>query len=222
MKAIASRTELLLHADPAFAAGSGSFSSGLETLAEEGWVTSVDALEDLLDEALVYRWNSFDRVFLVRAYQCSDTDGLSLLDDQVDVHLLGESVRKSSRRAGHALLGVWARLGDMQLARLREAIPAGAHLPVAQAAVAQTRGMSLADIEALYGWQVISTYSSSALRLGLCGHRSIQQLMTRASARLGELLANPVPDGALPRAWTPKHDIAAERHRHSDMRLFAS
>ncbi|MBB1058534.1 urease accessory protein UreF [Dietzia cercidiphylli] len=217
-----SRTELLLGADPAFAAGAGSFSSGLETLVEDGWVTSPAELAVLLDEALVHRWNSFDRVFLNRAYPCGGEGELLTLDTEVDVHLIGEAARKASRRAGHALLGVWTRLGDTRSAHLRRAIPAGAHLPVAQAAVAQARGLRLADIEALSGWQVVSSYASSAVRLGAVGHRSIQHLMTRAAERLDELLALPVPDGARPTAWTPKQDIAAERHQNSDLRLFAS
>lgn len=217
-----SRTALLLHADPAFAAGAGSFSSGLETLVADGWVTSPAELAVLLDEALVHRWNSFDRVFLNQAYGCHELDELLALDTDVDVHLIGEAARKASRRAGRALLGVWARLGDPLSSHVRAAIPAGAHLPVAQAVVAQARGLGLRDAEALSGWQVVSSYSSSAVRLGAAGHRSIQELMTRASGRLDELLGLPVPDGARPTAWTPKHDIAAERHRHSDLRLFAS
>lgn len=128
----------------------------------------------------------------------------------------------ASRRAGRALLGVWARLGDTRSEHLRRAIPAGAHLPLAQAAVAQARGLRLPDIEALSGWQVVSSYSSCAVRLGAVGHRSIQHIMTRAAERLDELLARPVPDDAQPTAWTPTHDIAVERHRTSDLRLFAS
>ncbi|MFJ5870738.1 urease accessory UreF family protein [Dietzia sp. KRD202] len=217
-----SRIELLLNADPAFAAGAGSFSSGLETLVADGWATSPAELAALLDEALVHRWNSFDRVFLDRAFRCDATDALLALDDELDLHLIGEAARKASRRAGGALLGVWARLGDTRSALLRRVCPAGTHLPVAQAAVGRARGLELADIEALSGWQVISSYSSSAVRLGAAGHRSIQELMTRAASRLDDLLALPVPDGARPTAWTPKHDIAAERHRHSDLRLFAS
>lgn len=218
-----SRVALLLHADPAFAAGAGSFSSGLETLAAEEWITTADTLEEVLREALAQRWNSFDRVFLARAYAAApDPDHLLTVDSDLNRHLIGEAARTASRRAGGALLGVWARLEDPEASQMRARSPEGVHLPVAQALIAKSHGLSLEDMETLAGWAVVSSYASSAVRLGISGHRRVQHMITRAATHLRTLLDLPIAAGTEPVTWTPRHDIAMERHQNSGLRLFAS
>ncbi len=218
-----SRSMLLLHSDPAFAAGAGSFSAGLETLTREGWVRTSSELEDAIFEALESRWNTFDRIFLARAYAAdADVDRLSDHNAEIETELIGLASRQSSRRAGSALLGLWARLGYADAARLREILPGGVHLPIAQGMVARMHSLSLPDIEFLAGWSMVSSYASSAVRLSVSGHSKIQRILIRSAERLKSLLETRVDPNAVPYAWTPHHDIAIERHRKSKLKLFAS
>ena len=184
----------LMHADPAFAAGGGSFSSGLERLAADGWAASQDELVERMVEAVSARWNPHDRVYLVRALTLPGPERVTL-DLDVEASTPGQEARSASRRAGSALLATWARLG------LAEAV---------------------GDAESLSCWAVLGGYASSAVRLGVIGHRGAQEALLTAHARLSPLLERPVADDAEPWTFTPLHDIAIERHALSDMKLFAS
>lgn len=219
----AHRTLLLLNSDPVFAAGAGSFSSGLETLAGDGWVLTSDDLRQVIHEALVLRWNTFDRVFLSMAYQANgELSALLDVHDQLEMQLFGAAARSASRRAGAAAIGMWARLGLTEAVEMRMHRPTGLHLPIAQAVIANAQQMSLGDLESIAGWSVITSYASSALRLGMFGHLKIQELLIDASQELDRMLGYPVPASAEPFAWTPNLDIALERHSEAEVRLFAS
>jgi urease accessory protein len=216
---------LLLHGDPAFASGAASFSSGLETMVADGWVTSKDELVAMMVGAIRCRWNTFDRVFLGRASRAGDQDELAEVDRELEVSMLGASARSASRRAGVALLGAWTRLGREEVARYRErvlAVGEGGHLSVAQGFVYSANGLDLRAAESLSCWAVLAGYASGAVRLGVVGHRSAQLALLEASGVIGELLASPVDPAATPCAWTPLLDIAIERHANAELRLFAS
>ncbi len=219
----------LLNADPAFGSGASSFSSGLETLVGDGLVGDPDGLVALMTDAVRLRWNTFDRVFLSRSYALgcrseSDADRLAL-DRELEVSMPGHSARGSSRRAGAALLGTWARLGSPSVIRYRHRVKGTAfagHLAVAQGLVWSERGLTLDDAEALACWAVLSAYASGAVRLGVVGHRSAQFALITAERELAPLLEQPVPDDAVPHSFTPIHDIALERHRLAELKLFVS
>ena len=214
----------LMHADPAFAAGGGSFSSGLERLAADGWAASQDELVERMVEAVSARWNPHDRVYLVRALTLPGPERVTL-DLDVEASTPGQEARSASRRAGSALLATWARLGLAEAVAYRDVVratPGCGHLPIAQAVVFGARGLSVRDAESLSCWAVLGGYASSAVRLGVIGHRGAQEALLTAHARLSPLLERPVADDDEPWTFTPLHDIAIERHALSDMKLFAS
>jgi urease accessory protein len=215
----------LLHADPAFASGASSFSSGLETLVSDGHVRTESDLVAVMVDAASQRWNSFDRVFLVRSFAASSDLGRIAVDEDVERSTLGSDARRASRRAGGALLGTWARLGRTEVTHYRELVHGGAalgHLSVAQGIVFASNGLDLASAENLACWSVLSGFASGAVRLGVVGHRSAQTALIDAQKALAPLLALPVDPLATPMVWTPVIDIAVERHAYADMRLFAS
>lgn len=214
----------LMHADPAFAAGGGSFSSGLERLAADGWVATSDDLLARMVEAVTARWDPFDRVYLVRAFGMPPQERLAL-DLDLEASTLGHEARSASRRAGTALLATWARLGLTVAAEYREAVrshPGAGHLAVAQAVVFDARGLSIRDAESLSCWAVLSGFASSAVRLGVIGHVGAQTALLEAHVAVAGMLEKTVSAGAEPWTFTPLHDIAIERHSLSDMKLFAS
>ena len=215
----------LLHADPAFASGASSFSSGLETLVSDGYVRTESELVGVMIDAASLRWNSFDRVFLARAFAAGDDLDRIAVDEDVERSTLGADARRASRRAGGALLGTWARLGSTEVTRYRGLVQDGTtlgHLSVAQGIVFASNGLDLAAAENLACWSVLSGFASGAVRLGVVGHRSAQTALLDAQEALAPLLATRVDPLATPMAWTPVIDIAVERHAYADMRLFAS
>ncbi len=218
-------TGMLLHADPAFASGSSSFSSGLETLVADGWVATGEQLTALMVDTIRSRWNTFDRVFLVRAWATREVADLAGIDREVEVSLLGAAARLASRRAGMALLGTWERLGQREASAYRAQLgngSPGGHLCVAQGLVYSANGLDLAEAESLASWAVLSAYASGAVRLGAIGHRAAQVALVQAQDLVTIVLETPVDPSATPMAWTPVSDIAVERHSLSDLRLFAS
>jgi urease accessory protein len=222
---LSSATSALLLADPAFAAGAGSFSSGLETLASDGLVTGLDDLVEVMVGAIRGRWNTFDRVFLNRALAALDDDARLEIDWEIEASTAGKAARDASRRAGSALLGTWARLGNEAAARYRRLLtgaPHAGHLVVAQAIVFAERELPLTDAEALACWATLSSYASGAVRLGIVGHRSAQQALLAAEEAVRPLLSIPVDASAEPHAFAPLHDIALERHSLAELTLFAS
>lgn len=58
----------MVHLDPLFAAGAGSFSNGIETLIVDSWITTPSELEEFVLDSLENRWNTFDRIFMARAW----------------------------------------------------------------------------------------------------------------------------------------------------------
>lgn len=215
----------LLHADPAFASGAASFSGGLETLVADGLVRDADGLAAAMADAVRLRWNPLDRVLLVRSHGAADDDARLAVDREAELSILGAAARAASRRAGLALLGTWARLGDADATRYRGVARATAHaghLPVAQGLVFRAQRVPLADAEALACWALLSGYASGAVRLGLIGHRAAQRALLDARTLADALLAVPVAPDAIPHAFTPVHDIAVERHALADLTLFAS
>lgn len=214
----------LLHADPAFAAGAGSFSSGLERLAGDGWVTTPAQLTASMLEVIRYRWSPFDRPFLVRGFGAGESE-LTLLDLDIEASMPGAEARAASRRAGTALLGMWARLGLASAGNYREVVRSGdalGHLPVAQGIIFAARGLSCDEAQALSCWAVLSSFAASAVRLGLVGHQSAQEALLTAVEDSRQLLSEPVATDAIPWTCTPVQDIAVERHALSNLKLFAS
>ncbi|GAA2225517.1 hypothetical protein N1031_04510 [Herbiconiux moechotypicola] len=220
----------LLQADPAFASGATSFSSGLETLVADGFVTDADTLTRFLTDSVALRWNTFDRVVLVRSHALGlDTprsdDARLALDRETEITTPGERARSASRRAGIGLLGTWARLGSLAAARYRDlarSTTGCGHLAVAQGLVHAEQGVSLADSEAVACWALLSGQASSAVRLGVVGHRAAQTALLEARRLVEPLLAHPVAADAVPHAFTPVTDIALERHSLAELKLFAS
>jgi len=211
--------------DSAFPSGAFAFSWGLEGLAADGLIEDADDVADIIVQQLTRRWNSMDRVLLVRAYAALDIEAITTVDRLAEAATFSAPMRAGSRRAGRALLGVGARLGLDGLRDYREAAAEDAclgHLAVIQGLVFRAAGLPLALAEMLSGWAVIGGLSSAAVRLGLIGHVEALRMAGPLRATLAGLLETPVAADAALSSFTPLVDIAVTRNAQRDMRMFAT
>jgi urease accessory protein len=212
-------------ADSAFPAGGFAFSWGLEGLAADGLVDNAADVAEVIEEQLVQRWNSMDRVLLNGAYEAADLEAIMALDHEAEAATASGPMRAGSRRAGRALIGVFARLGQARAARYRAAAdddPSLGHLAVAQGLVFRDAGLPLALAEMVSGWTMASGLASAAVRLGLMGHLDAQAILTRLRQTLAHLLGREVPAGATIASFTPLSDIAVSRNAGRHLRMFAT
>lgn len=214
----------LVHLDPLFAAGSGSFSFGLESLVRDGFIREPRDVASFVEQVMTQRWNTFDRVYLAMCWSLDDSR-LIEIDELVEVSTIGVVARQASRRAGRAMLGMWARLNDAAAITYRKEVKADrarGHLSVVQALIYRNQELSLDAAETLSCGTLLSVLVSSAVRLGVVGHRDAQRIILESTERMQPLLCDPVDTAREPTAWTPLQDIAIERHSRVDARLFAS
>jgi urease accessory protein len=215
----------LQQGDSAFPSGGFAFSWGLEGLCDEGMVATAADLGAFLDDMLANRWAGFDRIALRRAFLTAAPEAAAETDAAVEAALWSAPLREGSRRAGRALLGAQARLGNAAAATYRDLAGRDAalgHLPVAQGVSWRGAGLPLAAAEALGAWSALQAAATAALRLGAVGHAEAQAAMTAARPRAAAILAaTPPPDAPL-LAFTPVADIALTRHARRDARLFAT
>jgi urease accessory protein len=216
---------MLQISDSAFPSGALSFSSGLERLVADGIVTDEEDLFNVMCGFLTHKWNTFDRVFMLRSLELTDSVQRARLDSDVEISTLSDADRISSRRAGRALLGSWARIGAAECDDYRKTVnesPTLGHLCVVQGLVYQCSGLTKEAAELVSSWSVISGMTSAAVRLDLVGYLSAQKILTRIRPLLVSLLAQSPATHQTPHAWSPLVDIAMMRHHYSDSRQFAS
>ena len=215
---------LLQHSDSAFPSGSVSFSSGLERLVADGFVTDGTSFTAMLFDAIKNRWNTFDRVFLARSF-VTDAAGRCAIDREFEASVFCANARASSRRAGLAMLGTWSRMDDPEAIDYRALVHSGlafGHLPIVHGLVYASAGLDLPTAETAACWTTASALANAAIRIGAIGPLSAQGALTELREEFAALLDEPVGLEDPPSAWTPVQDIAQARHTLADLRLFAS
>ncbi|MEE4625737.1 urease accessory UreF family protein [Pseudomonas alliivorans] len=230
-------------ADSFFPTGAVAWSWGLETLKADGHLGQIERVPPrrrqretrpdrsaelcgFVEGQLRHRWNSFDRAFLVAAWQSADDlDQLMLLDAQVEALTMAEELRQGSRRVGQALLGVHAALGTPGAERYQHQVLVGetpGHLCVLQGLIWKQLGMQLEHCQLAAAHGLCTGLVSAAVRLGVMGHVDAQRVLTSIQPLIAQLLAldPPEPDNAS--GFTPMAEIAVMRHETQELRLFAN
>ncbi len=222
---VATALALLQYGDSAYPAGGFAFSWGVEGLAADGLLDGPQELDDLIADHLRRRWNSMDRVLLARGYQADTPAAVAAVDRLAEASTAAAAMRDGSRRAGRALLGVSARRGGPLSRAYRALLATDArlgHLPVMQAVANRDAGLDLAAAELVSGWSLVNGLASAAVRIGSVGHVEAQRALEAAQGVLAALLAERLPEDAVPSSFTPLTDIAVSRARHRPVRLFTT
>ncbi|MWB77410.1 urease accessory protein UreF [Pseudooceanicola sp. 216_PA32_1] len=220
---------LLQTADSSFPSGAFAFSSGLETLAEEGRANGAADIRTLLADQVVPRWLSFDRPFLREAWaaaSAADPQAVLACDRQCHLQNTVDRLAEASRRVGRSLLTVHARIGTPGASDYRDRIQAtgqgGAlgYEPVVQGVIGAGLGLNAAETEAGALNAVVMGFASAAVRLGRLGALDAQAVLAAIAQDMARGLAAPVPAHA--GAFAPLTEIATLRRNAGQARLFAT
>lgn len=218
---------LLQVSDSAFPSGAFAFSSGLETLVNEGRARNAADIRAVLTGQILPRWASFDRPFLQAAHAAGgDIARLARIEARCHAQNSADRLAEAARRIGRSLLSVHARIGTPGAAEYRAAINAPrlremtGYEPVVQGLVGSGLGLSVAQTELSGLHTVTMGFVSAAVRLGRLGAIEAQALLAAASAQMAEILETPAP--AHPGAFSPFAEIAALRRNTAHASLFAT
>lgn len=213
-------------ADAAFPSGAFAFSYGIEGALALRADMSLREFERLCAAVLQQRWAGYDRVALQRAFRAgADLAALAALDREIEASTMIETLRAGSRRNGASFLAAHARLGQPLAIELRERVKAGGclgHIAIMQGAVWAALQLDLRHAELCSAYTVASGLITSAVRLGAIGALQGQGVLQSLLPLIDELVARPVDDDAELESFIPFLDVAAARHVHAGLRLFAN
>ena len=217
---------LLLLADGRLPAGGYAHSGGLEPAVTAGRVTDMADLESFLigrAETAGMIGASFAAAACARASR-EATSELAELDTELDARLPSPELRKVSRDLGRQLRRAmhsihphphFAALGDAP------------HQPVVMGVAAWVLGLGPRDAALAILHETTTGAAAAAAKVMRVDPFEVHAMLARATDRLDRLagMAAATSDhlaADLPAPGSPLADIAAEHHRRSDARLFAS
>ncbi|MCR9145710.1 MAG: urease accessory protein UreF [Rhodobacteraceae bacterium] len=218
---------LMQTTDSAFPSGAFAFSSGLETLRNEGKVRGAGDVHAILTRQILPRWLGFERPFLKQAMEAADdTDRLLEIDARCHVQNSSDRLAEASRRIGRSLLAVHGRIGTPHVSEFSAAIAqagrgtAAGYEPVVQGVVAAGLGLSPLQAQAGTLNAAAMAFVSAAVRLGCIGAIEAQSLLAQVAPDMARGLAEPCPDRA--GSFSPLSEIAAVRRNTTHASLFAT
>jgi len=217
---------MLQHGDSAFPSGAVSFSWGLETMLQDGLISTAGHLKAYVEGQLCFRWATNDRAALVAAWTADgDLDRAIQYDWRFEAQTLAAELRDGSRRVGSAILAVHCRLGGSCAAAYQNHVRLGAapgHLPVVQGLLWRDLGLACRQAELMSACGLMSGLTAAAIRLGLIGHLDAQRIITAMHPVVMQVLQSPPPPIDRMHAFTPAGEIAAMRHETGEVRLFSN
>ncbi len=214
------------HADSFFPSGAVSFSWGLETMSNQGLVSSRHDLRRFIRAQLTNRWAVFERPVMIHAHTAADDwQRLAALDWRVDAQTLAAEQRDGSRRMGAALLAIHVKLETPDaaacLSRVRDGLAAG-HLPVVQGLVWQRLGFDALLIQRMAAHALCTGLLSAALRLAIVGHFDAQRILAELHPVIEDLVGRTIAEPGTVHNFVPQTDIASMNYETDEMRLFAN
>jgi len=217
---------LLQHGDSFFPSGAVSFSWGLEMLKDDEIITSIDGVNDFIENQLLERWGPFERVVLAHSFDCENRlEEIISIDNIVECMTLARELREGSKRLGCALLTTYEKLNNPLAHQYQTLINDGCaygHLPIAQGLIWNSIGLTRNSALSLSAYNFCVSVLGASLRLGLVGHIDCQNSLTKFRKLIIKILAWPIPDIESIHAFTPYADIASMRHENAEARLFAN
>ncbi|MDF3808853.1 MULTISPECIES: urease accessory UreF family protein [Rhodopseudomonas] len=218
--------QAIWQADGSFPSGSFAFSYGIEGLIALRGNVDATALLEIISGLLRQRWNSCDRVALLRAFRAGGNIAeIAVADRDVEASTFGVSMREGSRRNGGAFLASHARLADGIASTLRKAVRSGeclGHITVMQGAVWQELGLDEELAQLTSGYAIASSAVAAAVRLGAIGALEGQKVLAGSLPLIEQLMLHSIPTETELRSFLPYLEVAAARHTRADLRLFAN
>jgi urease accessory protein len=220
------RAALLILADGRLPSGGYAHSGGLEPSVIDGRVPDAAALESFLQgrAATAGFVAACFAAAACEAVRSGHAGALSILDSELDARLPSPAVRGVSRALGRqlarALRGIYPG-----------AIPAGltqdAHQPLVYGAAAAAFTLGPRDAAQIVLHESVAGPAAAAAKVLRIDPFVVHSMLVRMAHRLDELgdeaaRYTSVSPADLPALGSPLLDLAAERHRYSKVRLFAS
>jgi urease accessory protein len=222
---------LLMLADGRFPAGGHAHSGGLEVAVADGAVRDLDGLRQFL-RGRVHTQGLTQAALAaaacaVAAGPSADTD-LRELDGHADARHPAAVQRRVSRTQGRAVLRAGrAAWPSAALDALAASTPAGTHHAPALGAVAAAAGLDPGQAALASAYGSVSGPASAALRLLGLDPYGVHAVIASLGADCESVAAAAAtaargPWSELPAAGGSLSDVAAIRHEHWEVRLFAS
>ncbi|WP_324754179.1 urease accessory protein UreF [Roseovarius sp. Pro17] len=217
---------LLLLADGRLPAGGYAHSGGLEPAVTAGRVTNMADLESFLigrAETAGLIAAAFAAAACARA-QRGDLSELPELEAELDARIPSPELRKVSRDLGRQLRRAMSSIHPHSYFAELGVAP---HQPVVMGVSAAVLGLGPRDAAVAILHETNAGAAAAAAKIMRVDPFQVHAILARATDRLDRLagraaeVANDLP-ADLPAPGSPLADIAAEHHRRTDVRLFAS
>lgn len=217
---------ILQFGDSFFPSGAVSFSWGIEMLKEDDVITSIKGIDNFLENQLINKWATFERVILAHTYLNADNiNKVSTIDNLVECMTVTSELREGSKRLGTALLATHTRLNTPNAYRYQRLILdncAHGHLPIVQGLISKSVGHSKNSTLIISAYNFCVAILGAAIRLGIVGHIDCQNSLSKFRRLIAELATQLIPSLENIHAFTPYADIASMRHENANTRLFAN
>lgn len=218
-----SRAALMLLADGRFPAGGYAHSGGLEESIRAGRIRDIADLEAFL-RGRAATAGLVSAAFAAAGCRAFATGAaFGALDAELDARMPSPTMREVSRTLGRQLRRAVARMRpDPGLDRLGRA----PHHPLALGAAAAVLAAGPHDAAAAALHEAVTGPATAAVRLLRVDPFDVHRVLAGLTVLRDDLAAAALGHAAdpddLPAAAAPLLDIAAERHRRAEVRLFAS
>lgn len=227
MATIAELMRVLQFGDSLLPIGAFSFSNGLETAVQVGVVHDRESLGEFVRSAVEQAATSDGLAVLMasRAAQAGDVEAIDRADRAVFDRKLNEEMRTMTVRMGRKLAEMAERVLGPSVAadwllRIRAGDTPGC-LPVGQALVFATLGLSERDAFAVHQYGVASMMVNAALRLMKLHYLDAQSILLEVNGLADEAYRRvahlELDDMA---AFAPEFDVLASLHVRAHVRMF--
>ncbi len=213
-------------ADSFLPVGTYTFSYGLETLVDEGYVEDADDLARVVEDLVEHRLGPTEMVAAANAYdaaQRGDLDAVERADRRLTAATLAREPREASAKSGERLLSLFDRTTDAPLvSRYAGRDPPSNHA-VAVAVVASSEGAARDEVGNVVGYSYVTDLLGAGMRLLSVGHHEAQSALNETKPTL-ESAWRENCDAELDEMHSTTHlaDIACMRHEDAESRLFFS
>jgi len=213
-------------ADSFLPVGTYTFSYGLETLVEEGYVEDTQDLSSVVEDLLVQRFGPAEMVAVANAYDAAEDGDLDVakgVDRRLTASTLAREPREASAKSGGRLLSLFDETSDAPLVAEYAGGEPNANYAVVLGLVASAQGMSRDEAGHVAGYSFVTDLLGAGMRLLSVGHHEAQTVLNETKPKVEEVWQDnrdkPVEEIS---SATYVGDIACMRHEDAESRLFFS